>query len=194
MVRALEFCDALDKNPQLTGERLRIARNGCGTGVTMEWFATATADPNAAVTPEVSEPRDACTQFPARWAPECVEYVGTALDSSDPVNSLNEIGRWCTTTGFDEACFRGLARAAAGVGIPPADAIAVCSANAPTRDDCIAFYIAVVATTIDFDVSAVDRICAKLPERDRSGAFSLCERTRQAVIEVLAATDGKPQG
>lgn len=194
MVRALEFCNALDKNPQLTGDRLRIARNGCGTGVTMEWFATATADPNAAVTPEVSEPRDVCTQIPSRWAPECVEYVGNTLDSSDPVNSLREIGRWCTTTGFDEACFRGVARAAAGVGIPPADAIAVCDTNAPTRDDCVSFYIAIVATTIDFDVSAVDRICAKLPERDRTGAFSLCERARQAVTEVLAATDGKSQG
>jgi hypothetical protein len=194
MVRALEFCDALEKNPQLSGERLRIARNGCGTGVTMEWFATATADPNAAVRPEVATPRDVCTQVPARWAAECVEYVGNTLDSSDPVNSLVEIGRWCTTTGLDQACFRGVARAAAGVGITPADAIAVCDTNAATREDCVSFYIAIVATTIDFDVSAVDRICAKLPESDRAGAFSLCERTRQAVVEVLAGSDGKARG
>jgi methionine-rich copper-binding protein CopC len=191
MVRALEFCDALEKNTSLTGERLATARNGCGTGVTMEWFATATADPNAAVRPQVAEPRDVCTQIPTNWAAECVEYVGNTLDSSDPVNSLLEIGRWCATTGFDESCFRGIARAAAGVGIPARDAIAVCDSGTTTRDDCVSFYIAIVATTIDYDVSAVDRICAALPDKDRAGSFSLCARTREAVLQVLAAGDGK---
>lgn len=191
MVRALEFCDALEENTALTGKRLATARNGCGTGVTMEWFATATADPNAAVRPQVAEPRDVCTQIPASWSAECFEYVGNTLDSSDPVNSLLEIGRWCATTGFDESCFRGIARAAAGVGIPARDAIAVCDSGVTTRDDCVSFYIAIVATTIDYDVSAVDRICAVLPDKDRAGSFSLCARTREAVLQVLAAGDGK---
>lgn len=191
MVRSLEFCDALEKNTLLTGERLATARNGCGTGVTMEWFATATANTSAAVRPQVAEPRDVCTQIPAKWASECVEYVGNTLDSSDPVNSLLEIGRWCSTTGFDKACFRGIARAAAGVGIPSRDAIAVCDSSATTRDDCVSFYIAIVATTIDYNVNAVERICAALPDKDRAGPFSLCARTRDAVLQVLAAGDGK---
>jgi hypothetical protein len=193
MVRALGFCDALDVNPNLTGERLRIARNGCGTGVTMEWFATATADPNAATTPRVSRPRDVCTVVPDSWATECVEYVGNTLDASDPVNSLNELGTWCETTRHVDACYRGLARAAAGVGIPARDAIGVCE-NADgrqARDECITFYIAAVATTIDYDVAAVERICRELPDRDRTGPDALCERVRGAVIEVLAAGDGK---
>jgi len=196
MLRALEFCDALEQNPNLTGERLTIARNGCGTGVTMEWFATATADPNAAVTPRVSRPRDVCVVVPEQWATECVEYVGNTLDASDPVNSLLELGAWCETTGHETACYRGLARAAAGVGIPARDAIVVCenAGDRASRDECVTFYIAAVATTIDYDVAAVDRICRELPEADRSGRDSLCERVRTAVVAVLAAGDGKNRG
>lgn len=193
MVRSLAFCDALEENRNLTGERLRLAQNGCGTGVTMEWFATATADPNAAVTPKVSRPRDVCLAIPERWVPECIEYVGNTLDASSPVESLRELGVWCTTTGYVEPCYTGLARAAAGVGITPRDAIGVCDA-APTgdaRDECVTFYIAAVATTIDYDVAAVDRICRELPEADRAGPTSLCEQVRVAVIEVLNAGDGK---
>jgi len=193
MVRSLEFCDALSLNPNLTGERLRIAANGCGTGVTMEWFATATADPNAAVTPKVTRPRDVCLSIPERWVPECIEYVGNTLDASAPVESLRELGQWCSTTGYAEPCYRGLARAAAGVGIPARDAIGVCDAAGTegARDECVRFYIAAVATTIEYDVSAVDRICRELPEADRSGPTSLCEQVRVAVVEVLAAGDGK---
>ncbi|MBU6200617.1 MAG: hypothetical protein KJS90_01300 [Acidobacteria bacterium] len=193
MVRSLEFCDALALNTNLTGERLRIASNGCGTGVTMEWFATATADPNAAVTPRVSRPRDVCLNIPERWATECIEYVGNTLDASAPVESLRELGTWCGTTGHVEPCYRGLARAAAGVGIPARDAIAVCDAagNDGARNECVRFYIAAVATTIDYDVSAVERICRELPAADREGPTSLCEQVRIAVIEVLAAGDGK---
>lgn len=195
MLRSLEFCDALAQNPNLTGERLRIAQNGCGTGVTMEWFATATADPNAAVTPKVSRPRDVCVNVPARWAPECIEYVGNTLDASSPVESLIELGAWCGTTEYIEPCYRGLARAAAGVGIPARDAIGVCekAGSRGARDECVRFYIAAVATTIDFDVASVDRICRELPEADRSGPTSLCAKVRAAVIEVLGAGDGKTQ-
>jgi len=193
MVRSLAFCDALELNPNLTGERLRIAANGCGTGVTMEWFATATADPNAAVTPKVSRPRDVCLSIPERWVPECIEYVGNTLDASAPVESLRELGSWCATTGHAEPCYRGIARAAAGVGIPARDAISVCDAAGTegARDECVRFYIAAVATTIDYDVSAVERICRELPDADRDGPTSLCERVRIAVVEVLAAGDGK---
>lgn len=193
MVRSLEFCDALALNPNLAGERLRIAANGCGTGVTMEWFATATADPNAAVTPKVSRPRDVCLSIPERWVPECIEYVGNTLDASAPVESLRELGAWCGTTGYVAPCYRGLARAAAGVGIPARDAISVCEEAGSTdaRDECVRFYIAAVATTIDYDVSAVERICRELPAKDRDGPTSLCEQVRIAVVEVLAAGDGK---
>jgi len=196
MLRALEFCDALELNPALTGERLRLAANGCGTGVTMEWFATATADPNAAVTPRVSRPRDVCLDVPERWAPECIEYVGNTLDASAPVESLTELGAWCETTGHVASCYRGLARAAAGVGIPARDAIGVCddARDRDARDECVTFYIAAVATTIDFDVAAVDRICRELPVADRDGPLSLCGRVRGAVVEVLAAGDGKNRG
>jgi len=195
MVRSLAFCDALEQNRNLTGERLRLAQNGCGTGVTMEWFATATADPNAAVTPKVSRPRDVCLAIPERWVPECIEYVGNTLDASAPVESLRELGAWCATTGYLEPCYTGLARAAAGVGIPPRDAIGVCD-GAPTgdaRNECVTFYIAAVATTIDYDIAAVDRICRELPEADRVGPTSLCEQVRVAVIQVLNAGDGKQQ-
>lgn len=193
MVRSLEFCDALALNLNLTGERLRIASNGCGTGVTMEWFATATADPNAAVTPKVSRPRDVCLSIPERWATECIEYVGNTLDSSAPVESLRELGLWCAATEYVEPCYRGLARAAAGVGIPARDAVGICEAagSAGARDECVRFYIAAVATTIEYDVSAVERICQELPVTDRNGPTSLCEQVRIAVVEVLAASDGK---
>jgi len=195
MIRSLAFCDALSANPNLTGERLRVAENGCGTGVTMEWFATATADVNAAVSPRVSRPREVCTLVPARWAPECVEYVGNTLNASDPVNSLAEIGQWCETTGHATSCYRGVARAAAGVGVGDRDAIGICemATDRNVRDDCVTYYVATVATTIDFDVAAVDRICRELPEADRNGSRSLCARIREAVVQVLAAGDGKPR-
>lgn len=193
MVRALAFCDALKLNPNLTGERLRIAENGCGTGVTMEWFATATADPNAAVTPKVSRPRDVCLSIPEHWVSDCIEYVGNTLDASEPAVSLREIASWCETTQYVERCYRGIARAAAGVGIAARDAISVCegATSRAARDECVSLYIAFVATTIDYSVYSVDRICQDLPQEDREGPLSLCQRIRAEVIAVLASGDGK---
>ena len=193
MLRALEFCDAIDDKGGLTGARLANARNGCGTGVTMEWFATATISEDPPVSPKVAEPRDVCHQVPEEWAAECYEYVGNTLDAADPVNSLRELGTWCDGSPQTGPCYKGLARAAAGVGISDRDAISVCdTATNPTdRDGCVTYYIATVATTIDFDVKAVDEICALLPSRDRDGEGSLCAKVRIAVEQVLASGDGK---
>jgi hypothetical protein len=193
MLRSLEFCAALDAVPGLEGERLAAARNGCGTGVTMEWFAVATASSNTGGLPVVAEPRDVCHQVPDEWADECYEYVGNTLDSSDPVRSLGDLAGWCEGTDRAAPCYKGLARAAAGVGIAARDAIGVCEKATDTavRDDCVRFYIAFVATTIDYDVNAVDRICELLPAKDRDGPLSLCETVRQAVVDVLAGGDGK---
>lgn len=193
MLRALEFCQAIEKTEGLAGDRLLTARNGCGTGVTMEWFATATLSENPTVTPKVDKPRDVCHQVPQEWAAECYEYVGNTLDASDPVNSLLELGRWCGASPQAGPCYKGLARAAAGVGISDRDAIAVCdtAADSSDRDGCVTYYIATVATTLEFSESSVERICALLPERDRNGANSLCERVLVAVREVLSSGDGK---
>jgi hypothetical protein len=193
MLRALEFCDAIDDQGGLAGARLANARNGCGTGVTMEWFATATISEDPPVTPKVEEPRDVCHQVPAEWAAECYEYVGNTLDAADPVNSLRELGTWCTGSPQTGPCYKGLARAAAGVGISDRDAISVCdtATNPADRDGCVTYYIATVATTIDFSVTAVEEICALLPARDRDGESSLCAKVRTAVEQVLASGDGK---
>ena len=193
MLRALAFCDAIDDAGGLTGVKLANARNGCGTGVTMEWFATATLTENPPVTPKVERPRDVCHQVPTEWAAECYEYVGNTLDAADPVSSLQELGAWCSASPQTGPCYKGLARAAAGVGLSDRDALAVCDSAATTtdRDGCVTYYIATVATTIDFSVDAVTKICALLPERDRVGSESLCERVKLAVTEVLASGDGK---
>jgi hypothetical protein len=193
MLRALDFCGAIENTDGLEGDRLEVARNGCGTGVTMEWFATATLSENPTVTPKVDKPRDVCHQVPTEWAAECYEYVGNTLDASDPVSSLLELGAWCSTSPQVGPCYKGLARAAAGVGISDRDAIGVCDTakNSDDRDGCVTYYIATVATTLEFSEKPVERICALLPERDRIGTNSLCEQVLQAVRQVLAGGDGK---
>lgn len=188
MLRSLEFCDALADAPQLTGERLAGARNGCGTGVSMEWFATVSAGDATAASPQVAQPREVCELVPDSWSNECFEYVGNTVDSSNPVGSLLEIGNWCASTGHEDACFKGVARAAGGLGLGTEDVLRICDSNASTRETCLSFYILVVATTIDFDLRAVDRICADLPLSDREGAFSVCERTRGVAAGVLSST------
>jgi len=191
MLRGLAFCDAISGTDGLEGERLRTARNGCGTGVTMEWFATATLTEDPTVTPKVEEPRDVCHQVPQQWAAECYEYVGNTLNASDPVNSLIELSAWCNTSTQAGPCFKGLARAAAGVGLSDRDAVAVCDGarDIEARDGCVSYYIATVATTIDYDEKAVGRICAILPPADRDG--QLCKNALEAVRQVLAGGDGK---
>lgn len=191
MLRGLAFCDAIAETEGLEGERLRTARNGCGTGVTMEWFATATLSEDPTVTPKVEEPRDVCHQVPEQWAAECYEYVGNTLNASDPVNSLIELSGWCNDSAQPGPCFKGLARAAAGVGVSDRDAVAVCDAarERDARNGCVSYYIATVATTIDFNEKSVERICAILPAEDRDGA--LCRNALDAVRQVLAGGDGK---
>lgn len=193
MIKALSFCDELDNSSSLQPGELDGALNGCGTGVTMEWFAVATAVGLRAVSPEVSEVRDVCNVVPQRWVSECFEYVGNTLDTTQPVASLRELAGWCSTTAAPAPCFVGLARAAGGVGVNPQDAIAICDLGGPARDGCIRFYIAGVATTVEYRVEVVDEVCALLPPTDRTGPTSLCAELRPVVESILSAGDGKPR-
>jgi hypothetical protein len=193
MVKALSFCEALEQSSSFGPDELAGALNGCGTGVTMEWFAVATSAGLRAVSPEVAEVREVCNEVPQRWAPECFEYVGNTLDPSRPVESLRELAGWCTRSASPDSCFIGLARAAGGVGVRPVDAIAICDLGGTARDGCVTFYIAGVATTIEYRVEVVDEICSLLPSKDRDGPRSLCEELRPVVASILAAGDGKPR-
>lgn len=194
MVRALEFCDAIEGSPAYPAELLDGALNACGTGVTMEWFAVAGAVGRAdgeAVSPAVESLRDVCLAVPDKWAPECLEYVGNTLDTGRPRDSLFEMAQWCLTTAFPASCFNGLARAAGGVGLPHQDAVEMCSIAGPDRRECLRDYLLTVATTIDYDVAAVDRICVLLPDEDRKGPDAVCTESRRLAEEILAASDGK---
>jgi hypothetical protein len=195
LVRGLEFCDALAGDRQMDARMLEGALSACGTGVTMEWFATAGANGGAdgqAVTPEVSELRDACQVVPANWLGACTEYVGNTVDTTRPLESLQEIAAWCLTQdGAVRECFNGVARAAAGTYLPIADAIGLCDMAAGARESCLEFYIVLLATTIEYDVSAVERVCGLLPDADRSGPDSVCSRIRPVVGQVLSTSDGK---
>lgn len=194
IVRALEFCDAIESSPAYPQEMLDGALNACGTGVTMEWFAVAGAVGRAdgsAVSPAVDSLRDVCLVVPDRWEPECLEYVGNTLDTGRPRESLTELAAWCLTTDYPASCFNGLARAAAGVGLAPEDAIEVCALAGSGRRECLRDYLLTVSTTIDYSVRAVDRICLLLPRKDRDGNGSVCDEARRLTEEILAASDGK---
>lgn len=189
MVAALEFCDVLISAPM--PERMRgAALNGCGTGVTMEWFAVTglVQDPSTVASPAVSRQRDVCFLIPELWQPECFEYVGNTLDPSRAEASLMELADWCSVSPFPFSCAQGLMRAATGTSVSSSGALSVCQASVPDRvDDCMFDFLVGLATTIHYSASAVDAACSGLPESFSAGSGSVCFRAREEAADVLAA-------
>ena len=191
--RGLEFCDELRETDTLADEQREGALNGCGTGVTMEWFSTASiaGSDSGAVSPPVSQPREVCAEVDERWQPECYEYVGNTLDTSRPAASLRELADWCLQTTEISACFVGLTRAAGGVGIDPQIVFDVCAmADNPALENCLTFYIVYRATTIDYRLSVVDELCEQLPADGTYDKESVCEQARTQSAATLGSTDG----
>lgn len=189
MVAGLEFCDILRDAPMPEGMR-KVALNGCGTGVTMEWFAVTglVADPAEVASPAVSRQRDVCFFVEERWQPECFEYVGNTLDPSRAEESLLELADWCRASPFPDSCATGLMRSAAGLSLPSTLALRVCSAAVPGDvGSCVFDFLVGLATTVHYSVAAVPAACSSLPEYLREGAGSVCSRAAEQAADVLAA-------
>jgi hypothetical protein len=168
LVKGFNFCESFDK--ARVSERFKeTALTACGTGVSMEWFAGAGA-PGAVLAnflPEVSFLPDACLDVPGRWQADCFEYVGNTVDSSRPVESLAQLAELCSNSPQESACFKGLARAAAGLKIGDEQAIDLCllTSDPASIDSCLFMYIFTTSATVEYDLGAVDRICNKIKTR-----------------------------
>lgn len=184
LVKGFSFCEAFD-NANVDERLRRDALGACGTGVSMEWFAKAGAqgaDLNDFL-PEVSFLPDACLEVPSRWQPDCFEYVGNTVDSSRPVESLKELTSLCNESPAAEACFKGLARAAGGLKVGDSNAVEICALASSdlAAEQCVLMYVFVVAATVEYDLSAVDRICNVAGPRFASA----CDLGREAARNAL---------
>ena len=194
MVKALSFCEELDGAKLLDDSRRGQALLGCGTGVTMEWFAVRglpTASPEDYL-PVVDNPREACVEVPERWMESCYEYIGNLASSADPVGSLTELAGWCETSGMAAPCFKGIARAAAGMRLSDDLSISLC-ALAPDKkslNECASMLLYTYGATVEFRVDTVDRLCAKFPTAWNTA--EMCRSVRAVVDDSLnGVRDGK---
>ena len=168
LVKGFEFCEAFDDSA-VSDELIANALNGCGTGVSMEWFAKAGgqgADPEDFV-PFVQFLPDACKEVPSRWAADCFEYVGNTVDTSRPIESLTRLAELCNSSTESSACFKGLARAAAGIKLGDDASLDLCmlATDQGSMERCMFMYIFTTAATVEYDINAVDRICQKIEAR-----------------------------
>jgi hypothetical protein len=194
MVRGLEFCEELDNAKVFTESRRFAALLGCGTGVTMEWFATrglSTSDRNDFL-PIVNNPRDACEELRERWKSSCYEYIGNLVNASNPLNSLAEIATWCNSSSYSEPCFKGIARAASGLRLSYPQAISLCerAEKDSAQLDCASMLLYSYAVTSEYDITAVDRLCALYPAKWDPEV--MCATLRKVVVDSLTGVrDGK---
>lgn len=168
LVKGFEFCEAFDSS-EVSDELISNALNGCGTGVSMEWFAKAGgqgAQPEDFV-PSVQFLPDACKEVPERWAADCFEYVGNTVDTSNPIESLTRLANLCNSSSESSACFKGLARAAAGIKIGDDSSLDLCmlATDQGSVERCMFMYIFTTAATVEYNIDAVDRICQKIKVR-----------------------------
>lgn len=191
--RGLGFCDALESSDLPDGVGLEQVRMMCGTGVTMQWFMVAGLRGFENMVPLVAKPVQACEQVLEHWKASCYEYLGNTADANRAFDSLREIAATCNDSAWAKPCFKGVARAAGGLRLPDSERIALCQlarADDAVRE-CVVMTLFTVATTVEYDLDAVDRICAQLPERFRR-AGAECDQMRTIVKETLTGVrDGK---